>query len=125
MGRIVHKIMLDWLGYMGVFFASIYRIPQIIKLYRTKKGGDVSKKAFILHNAAYAAFISYLLVDRDEIDYILLSYYFVGVTQNLVIIGMKRYYKLQVEDAEQTPEEQLARQEMETRICDLVLATSS
>ena len=92
-----------------------------MKLYRTKKGGDVSKKAFILHNAAYAAFISYLLVDRDEIDYILLSYYFVGVTQNLVIIGMKRYYKLQVEDAEQ----QLARQEMETRICDLVLATSS
>ena len=38
--------MFQWkfIGYLGLFFAAIYRIPQIIKIYKTKKGEDVSKK---------------------------------------------------------------------------------
>ena len=85
----------DWniIGYLGVFFAAIYRIPQIIKIYKTKKGDDVSKKAFILHNGAYISFIIYIIYSKRYIDYILLVYYFIGIIQNLIIIGMKRYYK--------------------------------
>ena len=87
--------MFQWkfIGYLGVFFAAIYRIPQIVKIYKTKKGEDVSKKAFILHNGAYISFIIYLTYGKNDIDYILLIYYFIGIIQNLIIIGMKWYYK--------------------------------
>ena len=56
----------EWLGYLGVFFAAVYRIPQIIKLYRSKKGADVSKKSFILHNGAYISLILYLSLSKKQ-----------------------------------------------------------
>jgi len=82
-----------WLGYMGVFFAAVYRIPQIVKLYQTKKGEDVSKKSFILHNGAYVSFLLYLCLNEPPIDFILIGYYCMGIIQNGIIIGMKYYYK--------------------------------
>lgn len=85
---------LEWLGYMGVFFAAIYRIPQVVKLYRTKTGSDVSKKSFILHNGAYISLILYISLSKTVIDYILLGYYITGFVQNILIILMKHYYKV-------------------------------
>ena len=83
----------EWLGYLGVFFAAVYRIPQIIKLYRSKKGADVSKKSFILHNGAYISLILYLSLSKNKMDFILIGYYCVGLIQNVLIIAMKQYYK--------------------------------
>ena len=87
--------MFDWnlIGYVGIFFAAIYRIPQIIKIYKTKKGSDISKKAFLLHNGAYLSFILYLTQGKKEVDYILLIYYGIGISQNLAILLMKKYYR--------------------------------
>ncbi len=85
---------LEWLGYVGVFFAAIYRIPQVVKLYRTKKGADVSKKSFMLHNGAYISLILYISLSKPETDYILLGYYVTGLVQNILIILMKQYYKV-------------------------------
>ena len=85
----------DIIGYLGIFFASIYRIPQMIKIYRTKKGEDVSKKMFLLHNCAYISFIVYLC-GKHEIDIILLIYYFIGIIQNLIIVWMKAHYKTEL-----------------------------
>ena len=52
------------------------------------------KKSFILHNGAYISFIIYLIYGKNDIDYILLIYYFIGIIQNLIIIGNEmRYYK--------------------------------
>ena len=85
--------MIKWVGYLGLFFATIYRLPQILKIYRTKRGGDVSKKSFLLHNCAYISFIFYLLYGKKEKDYILLFYYFIGMTQNIIIVALKKYYK--------------------------------
>ena len=85
--------MIKWVGYLGLFFATIYRLPQILKIYRTKKGGDVSKKSFLLHNCAYISFIFYLLYGKKEKDYILLVYYFIGMAQNIIIVILKKYYK--------------------------------
>ena len=87
--------MFNWaiIGYIGIFFAATYRLPQIIKIYRTKQGDDVSKKSFILHNGAYASFILYISYGKDKTDYILLIYYIIGVIQNLIILGMKKHYK--------------------------------
>ena len=83
----------DWLGDLGVFFAAVYRIPQIIKLYKTKKGSDVSKKSFILHNGAYVSLILYLFLSKNKMDFILIGYYCIGLIQNGLIIAMKYYYK--------------------------------
>jgi len=80
------------MGYCGLFFSFIYRIPQILKIYRLKKGNELSKKFFLLQNAAYISFIIYLFSNNNKIDYILLIYYSLGIFQNLLIISMKKYY---------------------------------
>ena len=77
----------------GFFFASIYRIPQIIKIYKTKRGEDVSKKAFILQNAAYVSFIAYVCGKEQGGDVILIIYYIIGLILNILILVMKEYYK--------------------------------
>lgn len=91
------QIMLNWdiIGYLGVLFAASYRLPQIVKIYRTKKGGDVSKKSFIMQNCATICFILYVIYGKEKIDYILLVYYIVGLLQNTIILVMKKYYKNQ------------------------------
>ena len=47
----------DIFGYIGLVFAIIYRIPQMIKIYKNKKGEDISTTTFILHNCAYLFFL--------------------------------------------------------------------
>ena len=86
--------MVNWqiLGYLGIFFAMIYRIPQIWKIYKTKKSEDISSTMFIIHNCAYVSLLLYLLT-KPEIDYLLVSYYISGMVQNVVIIIMKKFYK--------------------------------
>ena len=97
---------LEWLGYIGVFFAVIYRIPQVVKLYRTKKGADVSKKSFMLHNGAYVSLILYISLSKPKMDYILMGYYVTGLVQNILIILLKQYYKnyRKIEGATPTPD---------------------
>lgn len=80
-------------GYIGLIFAMIYRIPQIIKIYKNKKGEDISSTTFILHNCAYIFFLVYI-IRKPHIDYLLLSYYIIGAFQNLIIVLMKKYYKI-------------------------------
>jgi uncharacterized protein with PQ loop repeat len=79
-------------GYIGLVFAMIYRIPQIIKIYKHKKGEDISATTFILHNFAYLFFLIYIF-RKSTIDYLLVSYYIIGAFQNLIIVIMKKYYK--------------------------------
>ena len=58
---------MNWeiVGYLGIFFAVVYRIPQIVKLYKTKEGGAISKTSFVIQNLAYVSFIVYLF-SKDE-----------------------------------------------------------
>ena len=83
---------LDIFGYLGVVFAMIYRIPQIIKIYKNKKGDDISTKTFILHNCAYICLLIYI-TNKKPTDYLILSYYIIGIIQNLIIVLMKRHYQ--------------------------------
>ena len=80
------------IGYVGMFFAVTYRIPQIMKLCKTKKDGDISKTSFVLQNLAYTSLLTYLL-SKEEKDYILISYEIVGLCQNILILFLKRMYK--------------------------------
>ena len=86
-------------GYMGLIFAMIYRIPQIIKIYKNKKGEDISATTFILHNCAYVFFLIYI-IRKKQIDYLLVSYYIIGALQNLIIVLMKKYYKRRYSEIE-------------------------
>lgn len=87
---------MDVFGYLGIIFAMIYRIPQIIKIYKNKKGEDISTKTFILHNCAYICLLVYIC-SKQPIDYLILSYYIIGMLQNLFIVLLKRHYKNVVE----------------------------
>lgn len=82
----------DIFGYIGILFAIIYRIPQIIKIYKNKKGENISTKTFILHNCAYLFLLIYI-IRKKPIDYLVVSYYIIGAFQNLIIVLMKQYYK--------------------------------
>ena len=87
-------------GYIGILFATIYRIPQIIKIYKNKKGEDISTKTFILHNCAYLFFLIYV-IKKKPTDYLIVSYYIIGAVQNLIIVLLKKYYKrinLEIQD---------------------------
>jgi uncharacterized protein with PQ loop repeat len=86
--------MVNWniFGYIGIIFAMIYRIPQIIKIYKNKRCEDISTKTFILHNCAYIFLLIYIS-NKSPTDYLILSYYIIGIIQNLIIVLMKRYYK--------------------------------
>ena len=79
-------------SYTGLFFAIIYRCPQIIKIYKTKKADDLSSYSYITHNGAYISFILYLVGTRNTGELVLCLYYILGIIQNLLIFGMKLYY---------------------------------
>ena len=79
-------------SYIGIFFATIYRIPQIVKIYRSKKAEDISSYSYITHNGAYISFIIYLIGTNKSQEWVLCIYYMMGFLQNLIIFGMKQYY---------------------------------
>jgi uncharacterized protein with PQ loop repeat len=84
----------NWFSYMGLGFATIYRIPQILKIYRSKRADDLSAYSYLTHNCAYICFMLYLFgSDKIMKESALCTYYVMGIAQNLVIFSMKIYYK--------------------------------
>ena len=86
---------MDWkvFSYIGLFFAVIYRVPQIVKIYRSKSAADLSSYSYLTHNGAYASFILYLVGTGKLWDeWVLCFYYFMGISQNMLIFAMKTYY---------------------------------
>ena len=79
-------------SYIGLFFAIIYRFPQISKIYRTKSAEDLSSYSYLTHNGAYISFILYLVGSGKTDEWILCLYYFLGLFQNFLIFAMKLYY---------------------------------
>ena len=87
----------DWtiFSYIGLGFAIIYRIPQIRKIYLTKRAEDLSSYSYLTHNGAYLSFIIYLMgTQKTRTEWVLCTYYFIGITQNLLIYGLKKYFQV-------------------------------
>ena len=83
-------------SYLGLFFAVIYRIPQIINIYRIKNASGISSYSYITHNGAYVSFIIYLIsTQKYKDEWVLGIYYLMGFCQNIAIYCMKRYYENQ------------------------------
>jgi uncharacterized protein with PQ loop repeat len=90
--------MVDWnvFSYLGLGFAVIYRIPQIVRIVRTKKADDLSSYSYLTHNGAYLSFIAYLVgTGKTSTEWVLSFYYFMGISQNLLIFALKKYYARQ------------------------------
>ena len=87
-------------SYIGFGFAVLYRIPQILKIYKNKKADDISSYSYITHNGAYISFIIYLIATNKTDEWVLCFYYFMGIIQNMIIFSMKLYYdkKNRIED---------------------------
>ena len=83
----------DLFSYIGLGFAVVYRVPQIMKIYRSKRADDLSAYSCITHNGAYVAFIIYLVgTGKTGTERVLLSYYLLGFAQNAVICCLKAHY---------------------------------
>ncbi len=81
-------------SYIGLIFAIIYRLPQIHKIYKTRSAEDLSSYSYLTHNGAYISFILYLIgTHKTHSEWVLCTYYFIGITQNLVIYCLKRHFK--------------------------------
>ena len=81
-------------GIFGIIFALIYRIPQIMKILKTKKAKDVSSTMFSIQILAYISFITYTA--GTSVDVILLIYYITGIIQNGIICLLKKKYDSEI-----------------------------
>ena len=81
-------------SYVGLAFAVAYRIPQIVKVYRTKRAEDLSSFSYLVHNGAYVSFITYL-VGSGKLSHepVLCAYYIMGMIQNIFILVLKYRYR--------------------------------
>ena len=95
--------MASWeiVGFMGTVFAMVYRMPQIYKIWSTKRADDISTSMFLIHNWAYICLIIYLL-GREIYDMALLSYYCIGILQNWIIVALTCYYSASKPVADET-----------------------
>jgi hypothetical protein len=55
----------------------------------------LSSYSYLTHNGAYLSFILYLVGTGKTDQWVLCFYYFMGISQNLLIFAMKRYYERQ------------------------------
>ena len=95
-------------SYIGLFFAIIYRFPQISKIYRTKSAEDLSSYSYLTHNGAYISFILYLVGSGKTDEWILCLYYFLGLFQNFLIFAMKLFYSAKKNQTATTPNGEVA-----------------
>lgn len=80
-------------SFIGLFFATVYRIPQIVRIIHTKKADDLSSHSVHALNAAYLSFITYLVgTGKTHTEWVLCLYYVIGMIQNLIIFSLKQYY---------------------------------
>jgi MtN3 and saliva related transmembrane protein len=80
----------DIFGWIGAVLIVSINIPQLIKLYRTKSGGDLSMITLILNITGSIFFLTYgILIDRSPI--IMSNILIIIIT--IIIIILKKSYK--------------------------------
>ena len=77
-------------GWGAAITAGLARLPQIYKLYKTKKGDDISLKTYLVWTLHTILFVIYAILQKDIILTIMGCN---GFIQNCTILGLKWYYK--------------------------------
>jgi MtN3 and saliva related transmembrane protein len=84
------------IGYSALVLSFLYRIPQLLKLWHTKSGKDISQRMIHIQNLSYVLYIVYGALIEDVV-YILSS--ILSLVQNIIILFMARHFirKQQIE----------------------------
>ena len=77
------------IGFMGMAMSFCYRIPQIVKLHRTKGYKDISTWMIHLQNLSYVFYVIYAIMIGDVVN---LVSSLVSTAQNLLLLIMIRAY---------------------------------
>lgn len=77
------------IGYSSTALSVIYRIPQIYRLYKTKKGDDISIDMIVIQQLSYILGILYGLL---RLDYVYITSSCISFLQNLIILYMRKKY---------------------------------
>lgn len=88
----------NFIGYIGVFFASIALFPQIKQIIKTKQVRDVNIYFFILSIISEILYISYGILKKDYV--MIFSTVPPMISQLVVIYLLIKYKKNNVENSE-------------------------
>lgn len=78
------------IGIAATVLSIIYRLPQMYKIYKTKKSEDISVWMLLVQNLSYLCYICYGIFKHD---WIYISASLLSFFQNAVIYLQMRYYR--------------------------------
>jgi len=81
------------IGYIALSFELIHRFPQLYKLYKTKRGNDISELMIITSILSSSLYVVYAILRTDNI---ILVGSIVPIIQDIVMIIMMRTYRKQI-----------------------------
>ena len=85
----MNYILINVIGYTGLFLSLIYRIPQIYKLYITKSGENISVKMLVICNLSY---ILYIIYGYLVYDFVIIIGTVLSLIVNSIVWIMVSYY---------------------------------
>ena len=77
-------------GWLATVLSLLYKIPQIIKLYRTKQIGSLSFCSIFCQLVSYSFYIVHGLIIDDMPIVVMGS---VSLIQSIILVGMFLYYR--------------------------------
>lgn len=81
------------IGYIALSFELIHRFPQLYKLYKTKRGDDISELMIFTSIISSCLYVVYAILRTDNI---ILVGSIVPIIQDIVMIIMMRTYRRRI-----------------------------
>lgn len=88
----VENINYIWIGFTGMALSFLYRVPQTVKIIKTKNYKDISKKTIHIQNLSYVFYVVYAYLISDPVN---IASSCVSALQNFFILYlMFRYSRI-------------------------------
>jgi len=87
------------IGWTAFLCSLLYKIPQLYRIYKYKKGEDISYKSLVIQTSSYVLWIVYS-VEINDMIYIYSNIF--SLVLNISMMYMKQYYSNQFK-LQQTP----------------------
>jgi len=78
------------IGFSALVIGTIYRFPQIHRIWKRKRADDISIVMYCIQNVSYILYFTYGLIVKDYV-YIISSV--IAFAQNATIMGLAYKYK--------------------------------
>lgn len=76
-------------GWIATSLSGLYRIPQIIKLYKNKSADGLSSVSYIIQTTSYSFYILHGVIVED---YPIVAMGCIAIFQNLIILYLYYYF---------------------------------